>query len=336
MDSLTHIALGACIGEAMLGRRIGRAAMLWGAAAQSLPDIDFVAGFWMDLPHELLAHRGFTHSFLFLLLAAPALALWAERVHRPHNIPFRRLSAFFALEICAHLLLDACNNYGVGWFEPFSSTRIAFHCLYVADPLFTLWPAAATLLLAIRSQGNPVNRLRWAMTGIFVPLCYIGIAAGNKAIVERAVQQEARRTGIRYGRHFTTPAPLNSWLWYVVMENAQGYQIGYRSVFDGDKPLQLHYFPRNDSLLQPVHDHEEVMLLKKFSQGYYTLESKGDTLLFNDLRFGRIIGWDNPSAGFVFHYYLTHPDDNDLIVQRGRFAGWTLQTPLRMLRRIGG
>ena len=65
MDSLTHIAVGALIGEVALGKKIDRKAMLWGALAQSLPDIDFVAGLWMNTSEELLAHRGFTHSILF-------------------------------------------------------------------------------------------------------------------------------------------------------------------------------------------------------------------------------------------------------------------------------
>ena len=39
MDSITHIALGACMGEAFLDRKLGKKAMLWGALAQSIPDI---------------------------------------------------------------------------------------------------------------------------------------------------------------------------------------------------------------------------------------------------------------------------------------------------------
>ena len=48
MDSLTHIVLGAAIGELMAGRKLGKKALLIGAIANSLPDIDFVASFWLD------------------------------------------------------------------------------------------------------------------------------------------------------------------------------------------------------------------------------------------------------------------------------------------------
>jgi len=206
----------------------------------------------------------------------------------------------------------------------------------VADPFFSAVPALAVGVLALRRRLRPLARMRWAMAGILAPLAYLSLAATNKLVIERALRRQAVRQGIAYRRHFTTPAPLNSWLWYLVLEDERGYRVGYRSVLDGEKPLALRHFPRNDSLLRDVDDHEEVMLLKKFSQGYYTVERRADTLLLNDLRFGRIVGWEDPGAGFVFHYFISHPADNDLIVQRGRFARWTLQTPLRMVRRIRG
>lgn len=43
MDSITHIALGACIGEAALSKQIGKKALILGVIAQSLPDIDVTA-----------------------------------------------------------------------------------------------------------------------------------------------------------------------------------------------------------------------------------------------------------------------------------------------------
>ena len=42
MVSITHIALGACMGEAFSGKQLGKKATLWGAIAQSIPDIDFI------------------------------------------------------------------------------------------------------------------------------------------------------------------------------------------------------------------------------------------------------------------------------------------------------
>jgi inner membrane protein len=62
----------------------------------------------------------------------------------------------------------------------------------------------------------------------------------------------------------------------------------------------------------------------------------GDTLVLNDLRFGQIIGWKDPKEKFVFHYFLQYPDDNKLVVQRGRFAKWDWSVVEALWRRIKG
>ena len=83
-------------------------------------------------------------------------------------------------------------------------------------------------------------------------------------------------------------------------------------------------------------DHEDLQQLIRFSQQFYTVEKWNDTLVFNDLRFGQILGWRNPKEKFVFHYFLQHPEDNELIVQRGRFTGWNKEEVLYLLKRIKG
>ena len=42
MDSITHTVLGACLGQVLAGKKIGKKAMLWGAVANNIPDIDII------------------------------------------------------------------------------------------------------------------------------------------------------------------------------------------------------------------------------------------------------------------------------------------------------
>src|SRR5579872_707896 len=80
MDTLTHIVLGAAIGEVFAGRKLGKKALLIGAVANSLPDIDIVAALWLDTARDVCAHRSITHSFLFVVVMAPLLAFLAGRL----------------------------------------------------------------------------------------------------------------------------------------------------------------------------------------------------------------------------------------------------------------
>jgi inner membrane protein len=125
-------------------------------------------------------------------------------------------------------------------------------------------------------------------------------------------------------------------MWYVVAGNDSGYYVGYRSVFDSKKEMAFTFFPRNAYLVKPLEKSEELHQLIRFSQQFYTVEKWGDTLVFNDLRFGQIIGWQNPNEKFVFHYFLQQPGGNTLVVQRGRFAKWDWGVFKSMVRRIKG
>src|SRR3979490_2450108 len=166
MDTLTHIVLGAVIGEALAGKKLGKKAMLLDAIAQSLPDIDFIASFWLDTSRDVCAHRGITHSFLFILLATPLLAWFASRLYRGSGIAGQRGSGmtrgawwvFFSFQLFIHIFLDAFNAYGTGWFEPFSHYRVSFNTLFVADPFFSIWLGISFLVLLILGRNSRRRR----------------------------------------------------------------------------------------------------------------------------------------------------------------------------------
>jgi inner membrane protein len=335
MDSLTHIALGACMGEAFAGKTLGKKAMLWGALAQSIPDIDFIASFWMDTSSNLLAHRGFTHSFLFCIIITPLFALLAEYWHRPHNISLKHWMLFFGGVIFVHIFLDAFNNYGVGWLEPFSHKRFSFNMIYVVDPLFSIWSGLACLAF-IYFRKNTIYRNRIWKFGLGCTAIYLIVCIAIKIKIDAEVKQSLRQQNLNYTQYFTTPAPFQSVLWYVVAGNNNGFYVGYKSIFDTKKTIDFNYFPKNENLLQKIENTQELYQLKRFSQGFYTAEKYNDTLVFNDLRFGQMKGWENPKGKFVFHYFLHQDYDNTLVVQRGRFVGWNESTFASLFERMKG
>lgn len=323
------------MGDAFAGKQLGKRAMFLGAVAQSVPDIDFVASFWTNTSENLLAHRGFTHSILFTLLITPLLALVAERWHRPHDISLKKWILFFGVQAFIHLLLDGMNVYGVGWFEPFSHHRVSYNWIFVADPFYSVWLGIAFVVLLILRKNHP-KRKWWVEFGVGMSTIYLLYCGLNKIKIDHDVRDVFRKQHIAYNSYFTTPTPLNNWLWYVVAANDSGYQIGYRSLFDKERKIDFHFIPRNDSLLEPVEDHEDLQKLLRFSKGYYTVQKWHDTLVFNDIRFGQMIGWKDTVAPFVFYYYLQHPENNNFIVQRGRFARWDMHALKGLLRRISG
>lgn len=336
MDTITHIALGACIGDIMLGKKLGKRALLLGAIANSIPDIDFIATSWMNPANYLLAHRGFTHSFLFIIILSPFLALLAEYIHRPHNISLKKWTWFFAFQMLVHVFIDAFNVYGTGWFEPFNHYRVSFNTIFVADPFFSIWIGIAFVALLILPRRSK-RRRAWSTFGLIFSSLYLLYCIFNKYEIDASVKKQFTAQHINAKKYFTTPTPFNDWLWYVVATNDTICATGYLSALHTNKPIHFQFFTKNDSLLQNVSNHEDLQRLLRFSQGFYTAEHWHDTLVFNDLRFGQIAGWQNPNAHFVFHYYLQHSDaDNKLVVQRGRFENWNWSTVTTLVQKIEG
>jgi len=335
VDTITHIALGACIGEVLAKKQLGKQALVWGAVAQTIPDFDFVFSFWLEPSSNVLAHRGFTHSLLFVILISLLLAIVIQRSWGKADTSFSFWFAFFGVETLVHIFLDAFNAYGTAWFEPFSHYRVSFNTLFVADPFYSI-PLGISLVILVLLKIENRSRIYWAAGSLVVSSLYIGYALFNKFDIDEEVRANLALQNIQTEKYFSTPTPFNNWLWYVVASNESGSFVGYRSVFDEQTAFDLHFFPRKDSLLSLADDQEEVSRLKRFSQGFYTAELAGDTLIFNDLRFGQMLGWQDPLAGFVFHYYL-HPElDNRLVMQRGRFANWDMKTTKTFIERIKG
>lgn len=83
MDSLTQITLGAAVGEVVLGKKVGNRAMLWGAIAGTLPDLDVAANAVSDEISALAFHRAITHSALFAAIVPVGLGWLVHRLYLP-------------------------------------------------------------------------------------------------------------------------------------------------------------------------------------------------------------------------------------------------------------
>lgn len=335
MDSLTHIAVGACIGELVAGRQLGRKAMVIGALAQSIPDADFVTSYWMTTAADLLAHRGFTHSMLFAVLISLLLGAVSSKIFRRNNISMGKWVLIWGIQVFMHLFLDIFNVYGTGLFEPFSHYRVSLNTFFVLDPLFSIWPVIGFVILICLKRTNPARR-RVAATVLGISAMYMGYAICSKLYITHKTEDSFVQQHIPASRFFTTPTALNNLLWYVVAQSDSGYYVGYRSVLDKQDTIQYRFVPNRRKLLSEVKDTNELARLKRFSQGYYVPALYNDTLVFNDLRFGEMTAGLLPNPRFSFYYYLRPAAGNDVIIQRGRFKGWNKDVLRLFLKRMRG
>lgn len=336
MDSLTHITLGACLGEVMLGKRIGKRALLLGAVTQNLPDIDAVVNLWLSPSASLLAHRGLTHSLPVGLVVAVSLAYMVRRWPPARTVPVWWWFLFFAVQLGVHDLLDTTNAYGTGLLEPFSHERFSWHLLYVIDPLFT-GPLLVIAILLFGFGPERRSRSRWVTAGLVWAGSYVVSAVVNQAVVNKFVNTSLLAAHIPATRFLTTPTPFNTLLWYVVANTKQGYYVGYRSVLDSpSRTTTFTFFPRQTQSGNGAGNSANVDRLLRFANGYYTFDKTNRGLAINVLRFGQMGGWRYPGAPFTFHYEFDHETDERLVTQRGRFSGWDRETIRAYYQRMLG
>ena len=235
MDSLTQLTLGAACGEAVLGKKVGRKALVWGAVIGTLPDLDVFIPLGGPV-NDFVYHRGFSHSLLLLALLSPIIAWLITKVHPDTKRYYRGwfLLSFLVLEVS--VLLDLMTIYGTQIFWPFDTTPRAIPVLFIIDPLFTLPILSGVLAMLVLKRNHALGR-HLNRAGLFLSLVYLTWAICAGEMVEGRVREKLARQGVSYSQFISSPAPFTTLLWRVVGIEKDRYFETYISLFDGNTPL---------------------------------------------------------------------------------------------------
>jgi len=286
MDSLTQLVVGAAIGESALGKKLGNKAVLWGAAAGSLSDLDVIPGMFLDTPDRLLFHRGFSHSLVFVIVATLFFAWLFSKIYKRKQISRREWLFYFGLIFSGSILIDALTTYGTQLLWPYKY-RFEFNTLFVVDPLFTL-PLLVTLIMLMFKRKDSSIRKRLSNIGLIIAGGYMLLTIVNKQVINTVFRESLDKQGITYIRMLSNPTPLNQVLWTAVVETDTAYLIGFYSHFDKDKNVNFNSLPKNKYLLDELIHDDGVQKILRFTKGYYTVEPDSKGFVVNDLRFGKV------------------------------------------------
>ena len=312
MDSLTQIVLGASIGEVVAGKKLGNKALLWGAIAGTIPDLDVLANPWLDMVQQLSFHRSVTHSFLFALVISPILGWLLHKLYKKQNAGFWRWTMLFFLGFTTHALLDACTTWGTQLFWPFSNYGVAFYNIFVIDPLYTLPFLGFTLAAAFYKRHKTTRR--WLnYTGLVLSTSYLVLTFVFKAQANRVFDKSLNAESINYQAYISKPTPLNTIFWSVTARTQDGFYNGFYSLLDKDSKVAYEFEPQQKHLLEPYLGNSKVERLLEITKGYYTVEQAPDKGIYiNDLRFGKFDGWRENGGGYVFVYHLWKKDTGEI------------------------
>lgn len=405
MDSLTQITLGAAVGEVVLGKKAGNRAMVWGAIAGTIPDLDVFANFVTDPVSALAYHRAFTHSLTFSFVTPivlgfiihrlyggkdgplptsfwsslgiswlallimifggsvlmpipvygiPKIALlissviiifplvfyarekWRKTPSVNENPSWKAWSWLFFFSIITHPLLDCCTTYGTQLFEPFSSMRVAWNVISVADPLYTI-PFLVFLIMASRQKRASIKRKYYNWAGIIISSAYMLFSSFLMFKAQKILDDTIKKDNIQAINTIVGPTILNNILWNGTVETDSFYYAGFYSFFDKEPFYKLAPIPKNHHLIKDHWNDEHVKILRWFSNDFFSVHQlDNNTFRIGDLRFGAVSAQNNEPPNYIFYFDVQEKDGElrAIHVQQGpkdRKAGMSA-----LFERIGG
>ena len=326
MDSITQITLGAAIGEATLGRTVGRKAAAYGAFLGTLPDLDVLSSPFVSDYTQLALHRGFSHSVLFALAGGAGIAYLLQKLHSKYSVSFGRWFLFTFLTLFTHALLDAFTVYGTQLLNRITRHPFAWNSIFIIDPIYTL-PLLAGLLVALFLSRESRWRSRFVMAGLIFSTAYLGWGQIAKSVVDHRFHASLQEQGIPYNRLMSNPTALNSVLWMGMADNDDFAYVALSGLLDAkDDKINWMRIPKNRQLIQQGIDNQDPYLerLLWFSRGYYRVERDPEgRLFFHDLRFGRSDGYLTEKGNYIFRFQLFEAEG-----QSGRYTGFKQFRPV--------
>lgn len=312
MDSLSHVVIGAAIGETFLGKKIGRWGMLLGAIAKSVPDFDLFYTGLTDPRAYMCEHRAHTHSLFIEALYAIPIAWLLVKLFK-EKVSFKRMLVFMLACLWGHSLLDWCTNFGTQLLLPFTNENYSLNNLAIVDLLFTI-PMFILVLIAVFYRKNAARRNKLAKASLIYCFVYLGLTFFNKAQAENIVEASIKKNNIPVTAHMTNPTMLNNILWYSVGSNDSAVFIGEFSLLHQQNPITWHSYPRNQQLMQQCKSTKDVAVLKWFSDPYTIAQTNADTLNMYAVKFGRTNMMENElKKTFVFHYKLYQKNGKEIM-----------------------
>lgn len=308
MDSVTQIALGGAVGYAVLGSKIGRKAILYGAVLGTLPDLDVLIPYAGDV-EAFTYHRGFSHSLWVHLLISPVFAWLFSKLHASANASKMRWFSFTFLILSTHALLDACTVYGTQLMWPLTEYPFGLSNIFIIDPLYTL-PLLFGIGFALFAKIPSTNAKRANAMGLALSSLYIVWSIIAKVYVDHKVELAMQSRGIEVGAYVSTPAPFTTLLWRSVAmvpstPNPHYYEI-YTSVFDAPENISFHMYPTQVELLSSIEDKWALQRLRWFTKGLYSVTNEENKIILSDLRMG-------VECSYVFNFEVGENSPNGVV-----------------------
>lgn len=298
MDTVTQGLLGAVCGQVVAGRVLGRRALLWGAVAGVLPDLDVLLPGAHGTLEEFRNHRSLTHALWFGPAVGALLGEAAWRLTRRRGeaageggdgggAARRTWVLLFVSALFTHPLLDAFTSYGTQLLVPFSRWRVALDAVPIVDPFYSLLLAAG---LAV-GWRRPARAPAAGIAALVLSTAYLGYGVWLNQRALSVARAQLAREGVVVTDLHAHPTLLQPFLRRVVAFSPGAARVGMLSLLRAERPIAWHVEPQpRDPRVDLVLATPEGRLFEWFASGEVawrvTPHETGTRVEIEDLRFG--------------------------------------------------
>lgn len=291
------------MGELLIGRRLGKQAMAWGALFGVLPDIDVLLSLPFNSVLQLAFRQAATHSVWLLPFIAFGLGHGLERLWKRYKIN-RAQAAGFALTVMAgHVLLDCLTAEGASILWPFLGKRFSLGLLFRVDLLFSLVLVGGVLrliYLTLRKQPKSPKkasayhpeRRRACLWGLGLGAGYLCLSLCLKWMATAGFDGDLKRRATVYQKTMIAPARSNLFFWRAVVARKDEFWVGYRSIFESpSSKVRWTVYPQNKASLAGLEDRFEIRTLCRITDSWWLARTHSKGAWIGDLRLSEARNW---------------------------------------------
>ena len=349
---ITQAALGALIGELIMGKRLGKRALAWGALLGILPELDVVVFPFLDTAGKLVWHQGASHSLVVMGAAAYGLAHGLAKIWRKEKITKPQAGGLVAAVWGAHVLAECLTVAGAAVLWPLVGKRVAFESLPPGDLLLAGPLVAAALWMAFlpeepqkKPRGKKVvatsKRRKLCLRGLGLSAGYALIAIGMKFVASAGFEADLARRGVKYERRMESPTPYDILLWRAVVDSGDEFRVGYRTIFElPETPVRWTIYPKGKDALAAVAEIPATQSLAKWTDGWWLARPNAQGAWLGDLRFPESRIWgskkDMVDSRLAFSWVIRKTEKGDPLRQISQEGGYGGDYLPRMGARISG
>jgi inner membrane protein len=228
------------------------------------------------------------------------------------------------LSLSTHAILDSLTVYGTQLLWPFTEYPFAVSSVFIIDPAYTLLlliGVICTLIPKIQAAtAYCINAAALVLSSL-----YLFCALILKVNIDDKVKTALNNRKIPVNAYISTPAPLTTLLWRIVVMSDGQYYEGYASVFDVPNDVTLTPYQTTPSLLNNISDEWAIKRLQWFTKGFYSVRQQQSNIVLSDLRMGM-------ECNYVFNFVVGQKNDSEVSI--GNFEKISQRPNLNNLHKI--